>query len=54
MLVPLKLYFKKGRVKVELAVGHGKTIADKRETLKRKTANREVDQAIRSAQKRRG
>ncbi len=54
VLVPLKLYFKKGRVKVELALGKGKTAADKRETLKRKTAAREVEQVIRSAQKRRG
>ncbi len=44
-LVPLKLYFKNGRVKVELGLGKGKKNYDKRETLKKKSAEREMEQA---------
>ncbi|MDD5645055.1 MAG: SsrA-binding protein SmpB [bacterium] len=35
-LIPLKLYFKKGRVKVELAIAEGKAKFDKREAIKKK------------------
>jgi len=35
-LIPLKLYLKKGRVKVELAIAEGKTKFDKRETIRKK------------------
>ncbi len=45
-LIPLSLYLKKGRVKVEIGVCRGKRLADKRETLKRKTAQREAERAI--------
>lgn len=41
-LVPLTLYFKNGRVKLELAVARGKRVHDKRETARRKTMEREV------------
>jgi SsrA-binding protein len=41
-LVPLKLYLKRGRVKVELGLGRGKKVADKRETVRRRDAEREV------------
>ena len=44
-IIPTKLYFKKGRAKIELAVGRGKKKHDKRETLKQKSAEREMDQA---------
>ncbi|MCA9484032.1 MAG: SsrA-binding protein SmpB [Nitrospina sp.] len=47
-LIPLKLYFKKGKVKVELALAHGKKLHDKRESLKRKEAEREMSRAIKS------
>lgn len=47
-LVPLKLYFKNGRVKVELALARGKKIYDKREVLKRKAAQREVERNLKS------
>ena len=50
-LIPLKLYFKKGRVKVELAVGRGKGEFDKRETLKRNAAAREIGRALRSTRR---
>ncbi len=42
-LVPLKLYFKEGRAKVEIALARGKKEYDKRETLKRKEETREMD-----------
>ena len=45
-LVPLKIYFKDGKAKVELALGRGKRSYDKRETLKRKTEERELERAI--------
>jgi len=45
-LVPLKIYFKDGRAKVELALARGKKTYDKRETLKRKTEQRELEKAI--------
>ncbi len=45
-LVPLSVYLKKGRVKVEVGVCRGKRLTDKRETLKRKTAEREAERAI--------
>jgi SsrA-binding protein len=46
-LVPLKLYFKNGKVKIQLALAKGKTKVDKREKLKEKEANREIDRAMR-------
>ncbi|UCG14729.1 MAG: SsrA-binding protein SmpB [Deltaproteobacteria bacterium] len=45
-LVPLKIYFKDGKAKVELALVRGKRIYDKRESLKRKTEQRELEKAI--------
>ncbi len=41
-LIPLKLYFKRGFARVELALAKGKKLYDKREQLRRKTAEREV------------
>ena len=40
-LIPTKLYFKKGKAKIEIAVAKGKKQYDKRETKKRKDWNRE-------------
>jgi SsrA-binding protein len=48
-LVPLKIYFSKGLAKVLLAVGKGKNVVDKREALKKKTHDREIQRAIRRA-----
>jgi SsrA-binding protein len=42
-LVPLSMYFKDGRVKVELAVGRGKKAYDKRQTLATRDAQREIE-----------
>jgi SsrA-binding protein len=47
-LIPLRLYFKDGRVKVELAVARGKKRYDKRETLRKKVARREVERSLKS------
>jgi len=46
-LVPLRLYFKDGKAKVELGLARGKTRYDKRETLKRRQADREMERAMR-------
>ena len=40
-LVPLRLYLKKGRVKVEIAVAKGKKLYDKRESIKKRDQDRE-------------
>jgi len=45
-LIPLRLYFKNGRVKVEIALAKGKQIWDKRETERRRTADKEAREAI--------
>ena len=45
-LIPLQLYLKRGRVKVELALCRGKHAEDKRETIKRRDADREAARAI--------
>jgi SsrA-binding protein len=47
-LVPLRLYFKDGRAKVAISLAKGKKEYDKRETLKRRDADREARAAIRS------
>ncbi|PSB07428.1 SsrA-binding protein [filamentous cyanobacterium CCP2] len=47
-LVPLKLYLKRGWVKVTLGLARGKKLHDKREDLKRKQAKREIDRAMKS------
>lgn len=45
-LVPLKMYFKDGRVKLLVGVGQGKKAHDKRQTLREKDAKREIDRAM--------
>ncbi|KUK41477.1 MAG: SsrA-binding protein [Clostridia bacterium 62_21] len=46
-LIPLKVYFKDGRAKVELALARGKKIYDKREEIARREARRELERALR-------
>jgi SsrA-binding protein len=46
-LVPLSMYFKDGKVKVELALARGKRTYDKRHDLARRDAAREVERALR-------
>ena len=48
-ILPLKAYFKKGRVKLEIGLARGKKAHDKRESIKRKDIDRETRQAVRDA-----
>ncbi len=50
-LVPLKIYFKKGRAKMELALASGKHNYDKRQALADKAVKRDVERAMRERQK---
>jgi SsrA-binding protein len=45
-LVPLKMYFKNGRAKVELAVARGKQLHDKRQAAKKADAQKEIRRAM--------
>jgi SsrA-binding protein len=47
-LVPVRLYYKNGRVKVAVSLAKGKKEYDKRETIKRREADRETRAAIKS------
>ena len=49
--VPLKLYFKDGRVKVEIALVKGKLKGDKRESSKTRDASREIQRSIRHSKR---
>lgn len=46
-LIPTRLYFKGGRVKVEFALARGKRLYDKRATMAKRDADREIERAIR-------
>lgn len=46
-LIPLKIYFQRGWAKVELGLAKGKHLHDKRETEAKKSANREMQRALR-------
>ena len=48
-IVPLSIYLKKGRVKVELGLAKGKRFYDKREDNKTRSAKREMEQALKKA-----
>jgi SsrA-binding protein len=52
-LVALRLYWKNHRVKVELGIGRGKNVGDKREDLKAKAVQREAERAASDFNKRR-
>ncbi|MEI6244438.1 MAG: SsrA-binding protein SmpB [Acidobacteriota bacterium] len=47
-LVPLRMYFKKGKIKLAIALARGKNVRDKRETVKRREADRETRAAVKS------
>ncbi len=51
-LIPLKIYFRGGRAKVELAVARGRAHEDRRETLKRREADREAARALADGRRR--
>lgn len=50
-IVPTRIYFKDGRAKVEIALGKGKDRYDKRDAIKQREQRREVDRAVRDAQR---
>ena len=45
-LVPVRMYFKDGKAKVEVGLGKGKKLYDKREALKRRDMEREVERSF--------
>ena len=45
-LVPVRVYLKQGRAKLEIALGRGKNVIDKRETTKAREAKRDVERAL--------
>ena len=51
-LVPLRLYFKEGRAKLELGLGRGKTLYDKRRSIAERDARRDADRAVKGARRR--
>ncbi len=53
-IIPTRMYFKSGRAKLELGIGRGKKKHDKRDDLKKKSAEREMDQARKSSRSRKG
>lgn len=44
--VPLRMYFKNGKVKVEIGIGKGKTYTDRRETVREREMQRDIDRAM--------
>src|SRR5690349_8722857 len=50
-LIPTRMYFKNGKVKLELALAKGKQLWDKRETERRRTADKEAREAISRSRK---
>jgi SsrA-binding protein len=45
-LIPLKFYLKNGKIKAEIGLAKGKTLYDKREDLKKRSADREMEKAM--------
>lgn len=45
-LIPLKIYFKRGKAKVDLALGKGKKVHDRRDDIKKREADREMEKAM--------
>ena len=50
-LIPTKLYFKKGKAKIQIAVGKGKKLYDKRQVKKKRDWNREKQRIFRNSKK---
>lgn len=51
-LVPLRLYFKNGRAKLELGLGRGRKLHDKRRVIREREMRREMDKTLRSRERR--
>ena len=47
-LIPLSIYFKDSKVKVEVGIGKGKKLYDKREDMAKKDAQRKIDRALKN------
>nr|MCS5543043.1 SsrA-binding protein [SAR324 cluster bacterium] len=45
-LIPLKIYLKGGIIKMEMALGRGKKLHDKRQTMKKRDAQRDIERAL--------
>ncbi|MBI3028094.1 MAG: SsrA-binding protein SmpB [Candidatus Rokubacteria bacterium] len=50
-LVPLRLYFKNGRAKLELGLGRGRKLHDKRRAIREREMRREMEKAVRSRER---
>jgi len=50
-IVPLKMYFKDGRAKVEIGLAKGRKTQDRREAIKERDAQREIARTVRNAEK---
>src|SRR5437867_4664278 len=50
-LIPLRIYFKQGRAKLEIGLARGKKLHDKRSTLREREVRREMDRAARGARR---
>jgi SsrA-binding protein len=50
-LIPLSLYWKRGRAKIEVALARGKQAHDKRQDLKERESDREISRAMKGARK---
>jgi SsrA-binding protein len=50
-LVPLKMYLKNGRAKVEIGIARGKKIHDKRRSISKRETDREIDHALKSRER---
>jgi SsrA-binding protein len=50
-LVPTRIYFKGPRAKVEIALARGKDVHDKRETMRKRESDREMQRALREARR---
>ncbi len=50
-LIPLRLYFKKGKAKVELGLAKGKRLYDKREVIKKREHDKEIRRTMKEAMK---
>jgi len=50
-IIPLRMYLKDGRAKVEIALAHGKRQYDKRQTIAKREAGRQIDRALKEHQR---
>ncbi|MBC7386697.1 MAG: SsrA-binding protein SmpB [Cryobacterium sp.] len=50
-IIPLRMYFKKGKAKIEIGLGKGKRKSDKRDDVKKKSADREIEKAMKRGRK---